>query len=50
MGWKIPRLHEYRLVPKVSQTWFPTEEVQEDEGETCVICLSGVPADHFETH
>jgi len=46
LGWKIPCLHEYRLVPKVSQGWFPTEE---DEGETCAICLSGVPADHFET-
>ena len=46
---EIPRIYEFRLVPKVSQGWFPVEAEAAEAAETCAICLSGVPADHFET-
>ena len=43
---------EFRLVPKVSQGWHPRKSSpspEEDEGETCIICMESVPPDHALT-
>ena len=36
-------------MPKVSQDWHPrksSSSPEEDEGETCIICMESVPPDH----
>jgi hypothetical protein len=54
-GYEEDEAYEFRLLPKVSQDWYPEQEGEqegeqgEQTGETCVICLSGTPEFHLTT-
>ena len=48
MGWELPQVYEYRMVPKVAQDWAPVAGDGENMG-TCSICLSDVTSDHVKT-
>ena len=48
LGWDLPFVYEYRMVPKVTQDWAPVAGDGENMG-TCSICLTDVTSDHVKT-
>ena len=48
-GYEEDSVCEFRLLPQVTQDWYPKGEQGEQTGETCAICLSGTSEFHLTT-